>query len=276
MQLSILLFESLMALLFLICLSHALKRGKQFVLELLVSVVYGVLLEILTMVQLKYYYYGDFLIKIFDAPLAIGIGWSVIIYTAMATTDKLGVAQKVRPFLVTLLALDIDLSMDAIAIREGFWTWGVNGWWFGVPLGNFFAWFIVVMSFSYFIYHFRNNRKFPGYYPAVSMIISIVILLVLDWIWVYHLPQQTHMIILGGMLFLSIGNVFQNYRQLKKDNELDWKVFSVPFIFHVFFLTLLLVSEYRILALVLISLLMMTLGVYIHLLPSFNKIYKID
>jgi hypothetical protein len=274
MQLSILLFESLMALLFIICLSHALKRGKQFVNELVTAMVYGVLLEILTMVQLKYYTYGDFLIKIFNAPLAIGIGWAVIIYTAMATTDKLGVAQKVRPFLVTLLALDIDLSMDAIAIREGFWTWGVNGLWFGVPLGNFFAWFVVVMSFSYFIYHFRTNRKFPGYYPAVSMIISIIILLVLDWIWVYYLPQNAQIFVLLAMLFLSIGYAFLNYKHMKKDNEPDWKVFSVPFVFHVFFLTLLLFNEYRLLALVLISSSMMVLGVYIHLLPSLNKIIK--
>src|SRR6266704_834612 len=47
-----------------------------------------------------------------------------------------------------LLALTIDLSMDAIAIRLGFWTWRQAGPWFGVPLGNFYAWFIVVFGFS--------------------------------------------------------------------------------------------------------------------------------
>jgi uncharacterized membrane protein len=53
-----------------------------------------------------------------------------------------------RPVVDAVLALTIDLSMDAIAIRLGFWTWDVPGAWFGVPLGNFYAWFAVVWGFS--------------------------------------------------------------------------------------------------------------------------------
>ncbi len=272
MQFSIVVFESLMAVLFIICIWHSLRRGKQYVIELVVAVIYGVLLEIFTMIQFRSYTYSDFLIKIFDAPLAIGLGWAVIIYTAMATVDKLGAAQKARPFMVALLALNIDLSMDAIAIREGFWKWGENGLWFGVPLGNFFAWFIVMFGFSYFIYKLRDARKFRNFYPVLSLILSLIVLVVLDSIWVYYLTQPVHILILSSMLFFSMSYIYLNKGSLKKDNKFDWEVISVPFAFHSFFLTLLLVREYRIAPLVMISSLMLVTGLYAHLLPSFNAL----
>lgn len=267
MQLSIILFEIMMAVLFIIMLSHAKNRGKSFVIELLVAVFYGVLLEILTMIQLKYYTYGDFLVKIYGAPIAIGIGWSVIIYSAMVTVERLEMPQKVRPFMAALLALNIDLSMDAIAIRQGFWTWGEYGLWFGVPLGNFFAWFIVVFSFSYFIYHFRENKKFPDFYPVISMVLSIIVLLILDGIWFLYLTQTLRIAILVSMLIFSICYVVFYKGRLKKDNVFDWKNFSIPFSFHTFFLMLLLVSPYSFPALVLISASMLVIGLYIHFYP---------
>ena len=272
MQVSILVFEILMAALFIICISHALRRGKQYVIELAMAAVYGVLLEILTMIQLRTYTYGDFLIKIFGAPLAIGLGWAVIIYTAMATVERLGAAQKAMPFMAALLALNIDFSMDPVAVREGFWTWGKNGLWFGVPLGNFFAWFIVVFSFSYFVYRLREVKKFQNFYPVLSMVLSLVVLLVLDDIWVFYLTQLVQIIIFTSILFFSISYVYLNKGRLRKDNDFDWKVFSVPFVFLVFFLILLLAREYRTALLVLISSLMLVTGLYVHLLPSFDAL----
>ena len=55
-----------------------------------------------------------------------------------------------RPLLDGLLALNIDLALDAVAIRLGFWDWGqgFSFQYFGVPYANFWAWFWVVTSFS--------------------------------------------------------------------------------------------------------------------------------
>jgi uncharacterized membrane protein len=49
-----------------------------------------------------------------------------------------------------LLALLIDLSIDAIAIRRGYWQWTIplNAGWFGVPADNLSAWMFVVFFFS--------------------------------------------------------------------------------------------------------------------------------
>ena len=44
----------------------------------------------------------------------------------------------------------IDLSVDAIAIRRGYWQWTIplNAGWFGVPADNLSAWMFVVFFFS--------------------------------------------------------------------------------------------------------------------------------
>lgn len=43
----------------------------------------------------------------------------------------------------------LDLSLDAIAIRRGYWQWNfpLNAGWFGVPAGNLYAWMFVVFFF---------------------------------------------------------------------------------------------------------------------------------
>ena len=131
------------------CLRHAWAHGSSRLLGLVAGMIYGVLIEYGAILTFHAYVYGHFLIMIFGAvPLCIGVSWGLIIYTAMETSDRFALPWYLRPIIDALLALTIDLSMDAIAIRLGFWTWGQAGPWFGVPLGNFYAWFIVVLGFS--------------------------------------------------------------------------------------------------------------------------------
>ena len=110
------------------CLRHAWARGWSRLLGLVAGMIYGVLLEYGAIVTFHAYVYGHFLIMIFGAvPLCIGVSWGMIIYTAMETSDRFALPWYLRPILDALLALTIDLSMDAIAIRLGFWTWGQAG-----------------------------------------------------------------------------------------------------------------------------------------------------
>ena len=43
---------------------------------------------------------------------------------------------------------NLDFGIDAIAIRLGFWNWVNGGEYYGVPISNFFAWYIVGGAFS--------------------------------------------------------------------------------------------------------------------------------
>ena len=146
----LLIFELLIYLLFSLCLLHARRRGPAAVGQLLAGVVYGWLLEWATIQELHAYHYGHFLLMFAGVPVAVGVAWSVIIYSVMLVSQASSLPEWAQPVLDGLLALNIDLVMDAVAIRLGMWDWGLGyrQQYFGVPFVNFWAWFWVVFSFS--------------------------------------------------------------------------------------------------------------------------------
>nr|MDO8134961.1 carotenoid biosynthesis protein [Candidatus Njordarchaeum guaymaensis] len=154
MQASFVAMEIMSMGLFAVCSWHALKvvHSKPRFLELVMAAVFGVLLEELNvLISGDYYVYGkDFLIIFDQAPLAIGLGWAVIIYSAMSISDAYGFNERVKPFFDAIQAILIDLAMDAVAIRLGFWRWPIplTDGWFGVPGGNFYGWMFVVAIYS--------------------------------------------------------------------------------------------------------------------------------
>ena len=155
-------FEFIMLGLLFFCLHHAFRKGRWAgVWQLIAGVFFGLILEYGTIQQLSTYEYGDFLLKIGPLPISIGIGWGVIIYTARMVSDASNLPLWARPVLDGLLALNIDLAMDAIAIRLGMWDWGrgLSFEYFGVPYANFWAWFWVVFSFSLSL---RMLEHLPG------------------------------------------------------------------------------------------------------------------
>ena len=145
-----LLFELIIYIQFALCLNHALKHGTRNLLKLGFGILFGVMLELATIRQLNAYEYGQFFIMVLDVPLCIGVAWSCIIYSAMEFSDASNLPVFLRPVLDGLLGLNLDLALDAVAIRFGFWDWGqgLQFQYFGVPYANFWAWFWVVFSFS--------------------------------------------------------------------------------------------------------------------------------
>jgi len=119
-------FELLMLVLLALCARHAWQAGgASRVWQLLAGVGFGLLLEWATIQQLDSYEYGRFVMMLGGAvPVAIGIGWGVILYTAQLFVDAVAMPSWAKPVLAGLLALNIDLTMDAVAIRLGFWDWG--------------------------------------------------------------------------------------------------------------------------------------------------------
>jgi hypothetical protein len=119
--------------------------------ELVVAVAYGWLLEVLDMLIFGTYHYGPGTWWwLADVPLYIPLLWATIVHSSMAISDRAGLPVWARPWLDGLLAVLIDLSVDAIAIRVGLWHWniGLHEGWFGVPSGNLCAWMWVAFWYS--------------------------------------------------------------------------------------------------------------------------------
>lgn len=145
-----LLFELIVYVQLTLCLVHAWRQGTANLLRLLAGILFGVSLELATIRQLDAYEYGRFLVMVLDVPLCIGVAWSCILYSVMEFSDGTSLPHFLRPVLDGLLALNIDLALDAVAIRFGFWDWGwgLEAQYFGVPYANFWAWFWVIFFFS--------------------------------------------------------------------------------------------------------------------------------
>lgn len=278
---SFIFIEIVITAFFILCVYHSFKRGKNFLIELITISIYGLLLEILGISMSNSYIYGDFTLKIFEAPISVSLAWGVIIYTAMVTVERLEVGQKARPFMVALLALNIDLSMDAIAIREGLWMWEKEAsfFWFDVPSVNFLSWFIVAFSFSFFIYYFRKNKKVKKFYPILCLFLSLIILFLVEIfqiLWLLPTINDSYIIfvIVIYICVISLIIVVLKKGVLKKNNNLDFISSFLPIGFHLYFLLLLLFSDYKTLELVIVSLSMTLIGIYVHFLPSMDIIKK--
>lgn len=158
-------FESLLWLLFIITLIDARKRFKpqQMLTFFLPLFVYGWALEAAAIHLFQRYSYGeDFLITLFGAPLCIAAGWTSILYSGFSIGQKLSDKPLTIALFTGLWGLSIDLSMDAIAVKLGFWTWvapeGVVLPFFDVPVSNFIGWFIILSCFSYFHLAWQESK----------------------------------------------------------------------------------------------------------------------
>ncbi len=161
-------FIEIAAVLLFILTWSAFKDSRQKAGELVSAFFYGLLLEELDIYFFRTYHYGPgFFLQIGSAPLAIAFLWSVILASSMAISDRLGLPEYAKPFADGLLALLIDIGVDAIAIRIGYWTWTIplSEGWFGVPAGNLYAWMWVAFSYSAATRLVRwMGRKDPGRY----------------------------------------------------------------------------------------------------------------
>ncbi|HIC88073.1 MAG TPA: carotenoid biosynthesis protein, partial [Anaerolineae bacterium] len=208
------LFEAIVYALFALCLHDAWRRKAGHPAELLGGLAFGLLLEWINVTFLSGYYYGRFLLMVGPIPLGVGVGWAIIIYASMLTSDWLGLRPWTRPFADALLALNIDLSMDAVAIRLGMWVWGwppsYDRWasqWFGVPYGNFFGWLMVVLLYSGSVRLFRSLRsrfarwphRLDWVYPFAAVLPSEVLLYTSLQL---HQSGVRHRI--GGQLMLGV------------------------------------------------------------------------
>ncbi len=127
--------------------------------EVIACAVFGMILEIGdTSFYHSYSYSSQFILQIAGVPVAIGIGWAAIIYCAMLLSDQYDVPWGYRPLMDALTALTLDISMDIVAIRMGFWTWDIplNHEWYGVPYENLAGWIFVTLSFSFLVRYIRR------------------------------------------------------------------------------------------------------------------------
>lgn len=233
------LFELVVYLQLALCLYHAWKQGIANLLRLLAGILFGVTLELATIRQLDAYEYGRFLLMVLDVPLCIGVAWGCILYSVMEFSDATSLPDWTRPILDGLLALNIDLALDAIAIRLGFWDWGqgLEFQYFGVPYPNFWAWFWVVFSFSlgYRLFARRTDWMRTWLAPLSALIIGLAGVLGTNALiaFIVPIPLRTPLVAFTLALALIIMFALHPKFYLRPVPSLT---FWVPFTIHMYIL----------------------------------------
>jgi hypothetical protein len=228
-----------MLCLLVLCLRHASGRGLGAVLDLLAGVFFGLVLEWATIAQLDAYRYGaPFFLAIDSVPLSIGMGWGVILYSAALYTDSSSLPPFWRPVADALLALHIDIAMDAVAIRIGMWDWGkgLEHDYYGVPYENFWAWFWVIFFFSAArrLLGTEQVRYRAFLSPLGAVIIGVLGVLLTNRFIVSYVPERYVLATICALFFSALVAVLaQRPRLVCLPHPL---AFVVPLIFHVYFL----------------------------------------
>ncbi|HMB22822.1 MAG TPA: carotenoid biosynthesis protein, partial [Anaerolineales bacterium] len=239
------LFELIIYLQLALCLYHAWKRGAANLLRLLAGILFGVALELATIRQLHAYEYGRFMVMVLDVPLCIGVAWSCVIYSSMEFSDASNLPYWTRPILDGLLALNIDLALDAVAIRLGFWDWGagLKYQYFGVPYANFWAWFWVVCSFSlgYRLLAWRTDWASRWLSPLTALVVGLAGVLGTNSFISFAVPFESHDAVVLATLILALVFVIC-LRPRFYLRPVPALVFWVPFLTHFYLLAAGLIS----------------------------------
>lgn len=116
-----------------------------------------------------------------EVPFVIPLAWFMMLYPSWVVGEHLVTyvirrfsprplsSSTVLPFsllriLIAALAMTAwDLSLDPRMVADGAWVWLQSGAYFGIPLSNYFGWFVtaaVIFTFWTFV-DFSINRSYP-------------------------------------------------------------------------------------------------------------------
>ncbi|MGE5251591.1 MAG: carotenoid biosynthesis protein [Bacteroidota bacterium] len=205
----LILFELLIYIEFLLCLAHARKHGLGGIVKLLSAVLLGVAWEVASILQWPPFHFGHFLISVSGLPLCIGIAWGSILFSVAEFSDATSLPHWARPLLEGLLVLNVDLALDPLAVRLGFWHWGrpLTAQYFGVPYGALLSLFGMVLFFSSAQRTAAHRRGLYDTWLAgpFGILAGVIALVAINAFMVYFLPTYYHVLpaVLAPIIALS-------------------------------------------------------------------------
>jgi uncharacterized membrane protein len=159
-------FEIGCLLFMLAAFAHAWKRWgwSDALMFFATALFYGIALEDLTVSLSGYYEYDpSSWMSVHNTMLAVPFCWTAVIYICIFIIEEnphlRTLARIEKGLLAGVLAVSIDVGVDASFAAYGFWHW-TEGQWFGVPLANYTAWFMAVGGFTVLWDDIRSLRAY--------------------------------------------------------------------------------------------------------------------
>ena len=99
--------------------------------------------------------------SLLSVPLFIPLLWCALGYFCMEASDYY--------IMASALMVSLDLSFDPVfSTSLHLWTWQSQGEYFGVPLSNFFGWFLASLTFFAIFFLATRRRTRSSNYAIVS------------------------------------------------------------------------------------------------------------
>jgi len=182
--------EILSIILFSICVRDAFRNNEERirlyrVLELFGYVIYAGIFENIGVLTGLYNYSLDRILMVGVVPLEILLIEGAIFYAAMRFAEKRHLPNWATPFVVGLLCVLQDLTIDPAAvfdtylvagIPEGQWNWDPHyaETLFGIPFYNFTGWFMMMFFYASMLVIGRKLFERSGYKPRNGMLYVIL------------------------------------------------------------------------------------------------------
>ena len=104
------------------------------------------------------YAYGQVLgPKLWETPLVIGLNWLLLVYATGSLASRLQLPRLLQAGVAALGMTLLDVLIEPVAMRLGFWDWS----WGMVPLQNYLAWFFASFCLLLVFVHFWQHRPNP-------------------------------------------------------------------------------------------------------------------
>ena len=113
------------------------------------------------------YVYGDVLgWKFKGTPILIGLNWVSLVYSAYIISRALKTNCFIQDVLAAGMVLMLDIVMEPIAVKYGFWGWENNI----IPLKNYITWYILALVLL------QLFRFFPPKKTSLSLALSFLVI----------------------------------------------------------------------------------------------------
>ncbi len=136
----------------------------------------------------QWYVYGRSFLMIGDVPLSVPLIEMDVLVVGLWLLKKMDIPNWCKPFVMGLLGMLQDLSLDPVAVRQVFTTQGVaTGRWtwllqpgmvniYDIPVYNFPGWMLIMMYAAVYILIGRWWFKRSGYKPLVGYVYPLAAL----------------------------------------------------------------------------------------------------
>jgi putative membrane protein len=145
-----------------------------------------------------YTYTGTLGWQLLGVPGVIPLAWTMMAYPALLVARRITASRVVGPLVAGWALASWDLFLDPQMVQAGHWVWDGDGAYLGIPVSNFFGWFVtaaVMMALLWRLPEGGTRRPDDDRVPYAL------------YLWTYCSSVMAHAVFFGNPLVALVGGL---------------------------------------------------------------------